>query len=215
MKQRHNRNSSSKFGKPKLTPTKLRIVSGSHRGRKVSYNGDPATRPMKEKTREAVFSLLGGKFKNQTVIDLFGGTGILAIETLSRGAEYGLVMELSRRAVTTIIENLNVLEMNDRVQVMNVDSVRWLRDIEANLKEGRLPSWLDQPWIVFVCPPYRLWTSEQENLVRAIETMHRIAPEGSSIVCETDHTFQIQDVLTELTWDVRKYPPATIAITRT
>lgn len=211
---RRGKESSSKsaFGKPKFSPTKLRIVSGTHRNRKVGYNGDPATRPMKEKTREAVFSLLGGKFSDHFAIDLFGGTGILAIETVSRGAAHGIVLELARPAVTGVIENLEVLDLKDRIQVFNVDTLRWLRDFENNLTTEKLSEHFRSPWVVFACPPYKLWKAEEEKMTEGIETLYRLAPAGSRIVCETDDSFQIQDALTELEWDVRKYPPATIAI---
>ena len=63
----------------KFSPTKLRIVAGQMGGRKIVYSGDPAIRPMKEKTRESVFSLLGGYLYETFAVDLFGGTGSVAI----------------------------------------------------------------------------------------------------------------------------------------
>jgi 16S rRNA G966 N2-methylase RsmD len=69
-----------------LETTTLRIIAGTLRTRKIQFAVDPRTRPMKDRTREAVMSLLGGTFKDAAVFDLFGGTGVLAFETLSRGA---------------------------------------------------------------------------------------------------------------------------------
>ncbi|MFN3190986.1 MAG: RsmD family RNA methyltransferase [Aureliella sp.] len=199
-----------RFGKEKFVPTKLRIVSGEHRGRKVAYNGDPATRPMKERTREAVFSLLGGKFDGELCIDLFGGTGILAMETYSRGAASALVLELSRAAVTTIVENLESLGIGEYVRVLNVDTLRWLRDAEANMLDF---TELEYPaWIVFACPPYRLWTAESERIVEGLRGLMALAPTGSQLVCETDQTFSIAEAIPEWDWDVRHYDPAYISV---
>ena len=116
----------------KLTPTRLRIVAGNLRGRRIEYNGDPATRPMKERTREAVFSLLGGYLEDTIAIDLFGGTGILAFESISRGSVQATILEMLRPSVTTIVQNLKYLGIENQVDVHNVDTLRWLRSLEMN-----------------------------------------------------------------------------------
>ena len=64
----------------------LRIVGGRFRGRKLLYSGDFRTRPMKDRLREAVFNLVGPAVAGMHAIDLFGGTGALGLEALSRGA---------------------------------------------------------------------------------------------------------------------------------
>ncbi len=65
-----------------MPPTVLRIIGGVHRGRKLEYSGDPRTRPMKDRVREAVFNLLGPDVAGKYVIDLFAGTGALGLEAL-------------------------------------------------------------------------------------------------------------------------------------
>ena len=204
---RHRKSDGKRFGKPKFSPTRLRIVSGDFRGSKIAYNGDPATRPMKERTRESVFSLLGGKLHGQWIVDLFGGTGVLALEAISRGAPRALVLELAKPAVSTIIENLNALGIADQVQVKNLDTLRWLRDFDR-----QHDSWPSLPWVVFVCPPYRMWGQETGILTEGIRRMYEASPSGSRFVCETDGSFDIENAIPEIDWDVRRYTPATIAI---
>lgn len=191
----------------KFTPTRLRIVAGDLRGRKVDYNGDPATRPMKQRTREAVFSLLGGHLPGTQAIDLFGGTGILAFESVSRGSVRASILELARPAVKTMLENLRKLDLAERVQVHNVDTLRWLRSVE-----GHVQGWQDLPWIVFCCPPYRLWHTQGQRLADGLASMFELSPVGSRFVCETEDTFDIAAAIPQLEWDVRKYSPARIAI---
>ncbi len=192
---------------PKLQATRLRIIAGDMGGRKIEYNGDPQTRPMKEKTREAVFSLLGGYLHQTVAMDLFGGTGILAFESISRGSTAAIILELSRASVSTIVSNLKLLRLDEQVAVHNVDTLRWLRSLDANTQ-----AWANQPWVVFCCPPYQLWQTQGQRLTDGLRAMFALAPAGSQFVIETDKHFDVQTHLPELPWDVRSYPPAFISI---
>jgi len=191
----------------KFSPTKLRIVAGQMGGRKIVYSGDPAIRPMKEKTRESVFSLLGGYLYGTFAVDLFGGTGILAMESVSRGAEKGVVFELSRPAVATIVDNLKLLRLETQIEVHNVDTLRWLRSIEANTK-----NWPKMPWVIYCCPPYRLWKEESQRLLAGVSELFAAAPAGSWLVCETEQDFEMAKELPDIEWDIRKYNPAFVAV---
>ncbi len=191
----------------KFSPTKLRIVAGQMGGRKIVYSGDPAIRPMKEKTRESVFSLLGGYLYGTFAVDLFGGTGILAMESVSRGAEGAVIFELSRPAVATIVDNLKLLRLEKQIEVQNIDTLRWLKSIEANTKK-----WPSMPWVIYCCPPYRLWKEESQRLLPGVAALYAIAPPGSWLVCETEQDFDMAKELPEIDWDIRKYNPAYVAV---
>ena len=71
----------------------LRIIGGEFRGRRLHYSGDRRTRPMKDRLREAVFNLIGPDIRGKHAIDLFAGTGALALESLSRGAKSATLIE--------------------------------------------------------------------------------------------------------------------------
>ncbi len=191
----------------KFSPTKLRIVAGQMGGRKIVYSGDPAIRPMKEKTRESVFSLLGGYLYETFAVDLFGGTGILAIESVSRGAQRGVIFELSRPAVATIVDNIKLLKLETQIDVQNIDTLRWLRSIEANTK-----NWPKLPWVIYCCPPYRLWKEESQRLLAGVAELHAASPPGSWMVCETEQDFDMAKELPDIVWDIRKYNPAYVAV---
>lgn len=193
----------------KSAATKLRIVAGFHGGRKIDYNGDPATRPMKEKTREAVFSLLGGYLYDTYALDLFGGTGILAFEALSRGAVQGTILELSRTAVATILANTRELDYSDRIEVHNVDTLRWLRSATEQTS-----GWPDIPWVVFCCPPYRMWGSDGDRLAAGLKELYELSPAGSLFVTETEKDYDVSTEIPSIKWDVRRYPPAFIGIAK-
>ena len=195
--------------KPKLSPTRLRIVAGELGGRKIDYNGDPGTRPMKERTRESVFSLLGGYLYNHFAIDLFGGTGILAFESISRGADRAIILEMSRPAVATMLNSMETLRLSDRIEVFNVDTLRWLRNIDMARRD-----WPDLPWIVYCCPPYKMWTSDTQRLCQGLMELLAASPVGSRIVCESEWGFDLPAAMPSVEWDVRNYDPANISICR-
>src|SRR5262245_27839595 len=69
-----------------VADTPPRIIGGALRGRKLIYTGDPRTRPMKDRVREALFNRLSTSVRNKHAIDLFAGTGALGLEAMSRGA---------------------------------------------------------------------------------------------------------------------------------
>ncbi len=189
-------------------PSKLRIVAGHLRRSLIRYNGDPATRPMKERTRESVFSLLGGHCDGRLALDLFGGTGILAFESVSRGAELAIVLELARPAVETMLENMRHLGLADQVELHNVDTLRWLQRLDEHVQ-----NWPNLPWIIFCCPPYRMWTTHREQLLDGLQQLVRLSPANSQFICESDCQFADEE-LPELDWDIRTYPPAVVAYAR-
>ena len=205
----HPRGRSAPAGHSRAAPARLRVIAGELRGRKIDYNGDPNTRPMKERTRESVFSLLGGYLTDTFAIDLFGGTGILAIESVSRGADRAIILELASSAVGTMLRTLESLELTDAIEIHNVDTLRWLRGLDQH-RAG----WPDLPWVVFCCPPFRMWRDETERLRQGMQAMIAASPSGSQFVCETEQDFDIAAAMAEIPWDVRRYQPAHIAIYR-
>ncbi len=71
----------------------LRVIGGTLRGQPIRYLGDPRTRPMKQRVREAAFNLLGSLVEGAHVLDLFAGTGALTWEAISRGARSATLLE--------------------------------------------------------------------------------------------------------------------------
>ncbi len=86
--QMAKKNRKSNPGRPGRDAAKtvagVRIIGGQLRGRRINYSGDARTRPMKDRLREAIFNLIGPSIRGKHVLDLFAGTGALALEALSR-----------------------------------------------------------------------------------------------------------------------------------
>ena len=95
------------------TPTELRIIGGHLRGSKLRYHGDPQTRPMKERVREAIFNLITTDAQGCHAIDLFAGTGALGLEAISRGAVSGAFIEKHVPTARILEENITGLGLQD------------------------------------------------------------------------------------------------------
>ena len=121
----------------------MRVVAGELRGRKLVAPPDDATRPTADRVREALFSILGDAVVDAAVLDLYAGSGALAIEALSRGAAGAELVDSSRAAIQAIERNL--AELGLEAVVRRRDALAQLADAAA---AGRTYD------LVFADPPY-------------------------------------------------------------
>lgn len=122
----------------------MRVIAGEFRGFPLKAPRTTATRPTSDKIRGAIFSMLAARGMNAParVLDLYAGTGALAIEALSRGAGHADLVERAPAACAVIRENLTKTRLTDRARVLQTDVERAL---------GRLQGPYD---LVFLDPPY-------------------------------------------------------------
>lgn len=125
----------------------MRIVGGEYKGRRIRTCEGPGYRPATMKVRESVFSMLmarGVDFRAVRVIDMFAGSGSLAIECLSRGAEEAWFVEKSGKAAGLIRKNLAELGVaKERFKVLQRDLF------------GVIAKPPERPFdLVFIDPPY-------------------------------------------------------------
>jgi 16S rRNA (guanine966-N2)-methyltransferase len=100
----------------------LRIIGGKARGRKIRSVPGETTRPITDKVREALFNILGPDIQGASFLDLFAGTGSVGIEALSRGAEFVCFVELNRKPLTIIRENLKSTRLDAGAVVIHSDA---------------------------------------------------------------------------------------------
>ncbi len=163
----------------------LRIIGGELGGRRIQAPKGANLRPTTERVREAVFSILGD-VSGARVLDLYCGTGALAIEALSRGAAEATLVDTHPAAAR---RNLEALELTDRAVAVRADAARFLRRAEGGTYD-----------LVLCDPPYRLadrLAAELDPAIRgALAESGRVMIESSP-----DKPLQMElPVLTERTY---------------
>ncbi|MBQ7474955.1 MAG: 16S rRNA (guanine(966)-N(2))-methyltransferase RsmD [Clostridia bacterium] len=155
----------------------MRVITGSARGAKLATLDSDATRPTSDKVKEAIFSMIQFDLEGRTVLDLFGGSGQLAIEALSRGAEKAVIVDSSREATAIIIENAKKTKLFDRCRVSTSDYAAFLRGAAGREKFN----------LIFLDPPYNtaLLRDSLAGIAKA-----GILSDGGIIVTESDTGFR-------------------------
>jgi 16S rRNA (guanine966-N2)-methyltransferase len=201
----HRKRKTGRSGTPPAETVGLRIVGGEFRGRRLQYGGDRAVRPMKDRVREALFNLIGPGARGKHALDLFGGTGALGLEALSRGAIAATFLERHFPTAKILRANVATLGVQDRCDVLAADTFVWLAG------NPELPA---TPWLVFVSPPYEFYVARREDMLRLILGVKDAAPGGSILAVESDSRFDFTALPEADRWDVRRYPPAVIGLYR-
>jgi 16S rRNA (guanine966-N2)-methyltransferase len=153
----------------------LRVVAGTLGGRRLQAPPGTDTRPTSDRVREALFSALGPLDADVTVLDLFAGSGALAIEALSRGAARAVLVEKDARAAAVIRRNLDALNVTSEQATLR------RRDALAALRDAREAG--ETYDLVFLDPPYRLATGLGPELAPALAPV--LAP-GARVIGESD-----------------------------
>jgi 16S rRNA (guanine966-N2)-methyltransferase len=163
----------------------LRITGGELGGRRIHAPKGAKLRPTTERVREAVFSILGD-VSGARVLDLFCGTGALAIEALSRGAAEATLVDTHPRAAR---RNLEALDLTDRGDTVRADALRFLRRAEQGSYD-----------LVLCDPPYRL----ADRLAADLDPLIRdVLAESGRVMTESspDNPLQMElQLLTERTY---------------
>jgi 16S rRNA (guanine966-N2)-methyltransferase len=146
-----------------------RIIAGDARGRRLAAPRGTATRPTSDKVRGAVFNLLGQFFDGGEVLDLYAGTGALALEALSRGCARAVCVEADRGAAEALRRNAVACGYEGRVEILHARLPQAL----ARLAPGRFA-------LAFVDPPYA------EGPDAALQELGALMAPGGRVVAEHD-----------------------------
>lgn len=123
----------------------MRIISGTAKGSQIFPPKGQDTRPTQDRVRESLFNILQGDVPGATVLDLFAGSGALALEAISRGAARAVVVDHARDAVVCIQRNIAKLGFGDRVDLLACD---WRQGMQRLQAKGLAFD------LVFLDPPY-------------------------------------------------------------
>lgn len=150
----------------------MRITGGRAKGIPLRAPKNPRIRPTSDKVREALFATLPVDISRAKVLDLFAGSGALAIEALSRGAERALLVEQDNVAARTIETNLERTGLSGKAEIIRADFRSALRKLKRR-GEG-----FD---LVFIDPPYQSDLIEEAARVLA---KYRVVSCQATIVVE-------------------------------
>ena len=160
---------------------------------------------MKDRVREAIFNLIGPSIKGKHAVDLFAGTGALALEALSRGAVGATLIEQHFPTAAIIRQNIATLGVEEITRLVTANVFIWAK---------QRPEVDSAPWVVFCSPPYDFYVDRTDDMLVLIESLLRAAPAESAFLVEADERFHF-DVLPDAdAWDVRRYAPAIVGLYR-
>lgn len=182
----------------------VRIIGGKFRGRQLQYSGDIRTRPMKDRTREAIFNLIGIDVIGRHAFDIFAGTGALGLEALSRGAALATLVERHLPTRNLIADNIRALGLEDIATAVFSDAFMFVRKLQP---EAAGPS-----WVVFCSPPYDLFVDRQADMLALIGGIVEKMPVGSTLIVEADERFDTSTLPESVEWRQREYFPAVVCI---
>ncbi|HMP03707.1 MAG TPA: RsmD family RNA methyltransferase [Gemmatales bacterium] len=180
----------------------LRIISGSHRGRKLRLPASPHVRPMTDRVRAALFSILGDAVPERAFFDVFAGTGAVGLEALSRGASRACFIEKDNRNTQSLQRLLREWQLADRAQVLQADAYRWA-------DKGALPA---EPCNVFLGPPYPELDAHLEALQGLLRTLEARLATGSVLAVQTEKQFPEELLCAGTDWDTRLYGRTRLSI---
>lgn len=154
----------------------MRVVTGEAKGRRLKAPKTMGTRPIIDRVKTALFDILSTEVEDARFLDLFGGTGSVGIEALSRGAAQATFIEMNYKVLKLLRENLTITGLADRAETLHSDAFKFL---QAHVSPSALNGERTYD-IVYVAPP-----QYQGMAARALELLDHsslLAPEGLAIV---------------------------------
>lgn len=172
----------------------MRVTGGNRRGLVLSVADIPQLRPTKAMVREAIFSVIGSEYiKEALVADLFSGSGILAIEALSRGAKTAWCVDNAAASCRLIEKNMEKAGFKKSCRVLNLPVSRFIQGKSVQSQSFDL---------IFMDPPYR-----STILYRAIALIaeHDLLSPTGTLIVEHDYRDVLQVPLPLEIWKQKRY----------
>ncbi len=148
----------------------MRIIAGELKGQRLVAPRGWKVRPTSDRVREAIFSALGERVAGARVLDLYCGTGALAIEALSRGAASAVLVDRDTRPA---LGNVQRLGLEGRAELVGADVGRWLAQVSPAPAAGKFD-------LVFVDAPYKLADRVSEDLNTHLPQL--LAADGRAVI---------------------------------
>jgi 16S rRNA (guanine966-N2)-methyltransferase len=175
----------------------MKVTGGNRRGLVLEVANIPQLRPTKAMVREAIFSVIGvERIRDSLVADLFAGSGILAIEALSRGAKAAWCVDNAAASCQLIEKNLEKAHFQELCQVINFTVARFI--------QGKSVQYFD---LIFMDPPYNY--PARDRTIELIAADRVLSPSGILIV-EHDYRDVIKIPLPLVIWKQKRYGKSSV-----
>lgn len=147
----------------------MRVISGSAKGTRLKTPEGLLTRPTSDRVKEAIFSVIQFEVEGSRFLDLFGGSGQMGIEALSRGAVSAVFVDGRREACKLISDNLKLTRLSEKGRVIQADYLAYLERCQETFD------------LIFLDPPYA--EVFLENALKKISEIDILSSRGI-IICE-------------------------------
>lgn len=170
-----------------------RIIGGTARGIRLDPVPGDSTRPITDRVKEALFNILSSDMQEARFLDLFGGTGSVGIEAISRGASSCLFLEINEKALRTIKTNLEKTHTVDRGRVLRMDALKYLSALPEEAFD-----------YIYIAPPQykELWLKS----LKILDSNIALLDEDGWVITQIHPVeYQTVDLLNLTEFDQRKY----------
>lgn len=136
----------------------MRVISGAHKGRVLFSPKGQSIRPTSDRIKESIFNYINEDIREKVVCDLFSGTGNLAIEALSRGANRATLVDNSRQAIDLIYKNISLVGLSAQCKIIKKDVLQYLKNAAIDMEKFDF---------IFADPPY--FSGLYENMIGLVD----------------------------------------------
>ena len=151
----------------------MRIIAGTARSMPLRALEGMDTRPTTDRIKETLFNIIQNEVPGSRFLDLFSGSGAIALEAVSRGAREAVLVENSRKAAKVIQQNIDFTKMGDRCTLKVMDAAAYIRCIPSDLHFD----------LIFMDPPYG--KGLEYEVLEALKDSPAVT-EDTQIIVETD-----------------------------
>lgn len=169
----------------------MRVVAGQFGGRPLKTLAGQTTRPTTDKVKGAMFNMIGPYFEGGRALDLYAGSGSLAIEAVSRGMDQAVLVEKDRKAQAIVQENIRMTQSEGQFQLLKMSDSQALSQLTGIFD------------VVFLDPPYA-----KEQIVAVIGELEErgLLAEEVLLVCETDKSVVLPEEISNFgIWKQKVY----------
>ena len=159
----------------------MRVVAGTRKGIPLKSLQGTDTRPTSDKVKESVFNIIGPYFDGGIAVELFGGSGSLSLEALSRGIEEAFIFEKNMKACAIIKANAEKCRFTEELHIKRADAKNAVKVLQAAGKIAKL---------LFIDPPY----AETAFYDLALEFVEAdLLTENAVIICEHEKQLELPE----------------------